>query len=144
MKIKPEEQAALINDAIGGKFQAVTWRNHPGGDPDTQYVWWYDGNPDPKVGQPGELRADQRPGDRQAARPGPLRARPGQAQDDLRGPEPGVRQEGVERLGAGSRRGRSPRPRTSTASSGRRFPTADEPNPGLAVGHTLIGMWISK
>ncbi|MDQ6696858.1 MAG: ABC transporter substrate-binding protein [Actinomycetota bacterium] len=43
------EQAQLINTAIGGKFQALTFRNHPGGDPDTQYVWWYDGNPDPKV-----------------------------------------------------------------------------------------------
>ena len=35
------DQSAVINDAIGGEFQAVGWRNHPGGDPDTQYVWWY-------------------------------------------------------------------------------------------------------
>ncbi len=21
------------------------WRNHPGGDPDKQYVWWYGGSP---------------------------------------------------------------------------------------------------
>ena len=48
VNIKPAEQAQLINDAIGGEFQAVTWRNHPGGDPDTQYVWWYDGDKDPK------------------------------------------------------------------------------------------------
>ena len=37
------DQSQLINAAIGGDFQAVTWRNHPGGDPDTQYVWWYNG-----------------------------------------------------------------------------------------------------
>ncbi len=49
MKLAASEQAQLINTAIGGKFQAITWRNHPGGDPDTQYVWWYDGDPDPKV-----------------------------------------------------------------------------------------------
>ena len=33
--------------------------------------------------QPGELRPHQRPGHRQAARPGPIRDRPGQAQEDL-------------------------------------------------------------
>ena len=49
LRLTSSEQAQLINTAIGGKFQAITWRNHPGGDPDTQYVWWYDGNPDPKV-----------------------------------------------------------------------------------------------
>ena len=31
----------MIDAAIGGEFQAVGWRNHPGADPDTQYVWWY-------------------------------------------------------------------------------------------------------
>jgi len=43
------DQSALIDAAIGGEFQAVTWRNHPGGDPDTQYVWWYnsDASPNP-------------------------------------------------------------------------------------------------
>ena len=35
------DQSAVIDAAIGGEFQAVGWRNHPGGDPDTQYVWWY-------------------------------------------------------------------------------------------------------
>jgi peptide/nickel transport system substrate-binding protein len=41
------DQSQLINAAIGGEFQAVTWRNHPGADPDTQYVWWYNQkNPD--------------------------------------------------------------------------------------------------
>ncbi|MGI8796594.1 MAG: ABC transporter substrate-binding protein [Acidimicrobiia bacterium] len=35
------EQTQIINTALAGAFQAVLWRNHPGGDPDTQYVWWY-------------------------------------------------------------------------------------------------------
>ena len=35
------EQTELINTALGGNFQAALWRNHPGGDPGTQYVWWY-------------------------------------------------------------------------------------------------------
>ena len=38
-------QTQLINDALAAKFEAVLWRNHPGGDPDTQYVWWHSGSP---------------------------------------------------------------------------------------------------
>jgi peptide/nickel transport system substrate-binding protein len=52
------DQSTLINQAIAGQFQVVGWRNHPGGDPDTQYVWWHSGSPvnfgrinDPKVDQ---------------------------------------------------------------------------------------------
>lgn len=41
--LQPIEQGALINTALGAKFQALLWRNHPGGDPDGQYVWWHSG-----------------------------------------------------------------------------------------------------
>jgi peptide/nickel transport system substrate-binding protein len=40
-----EDQTALINTALSGKFSILLWRNHPGDDPDTQYVWWYKGSP---------------------------------------------------------------------------------------------------
>jgi peptide/nickel transport system substrate-binding protein len=40
------EQAALISTAISGKYQAMVFRNYPGGDPDANYVWWKGaGNP---------------------------------------------------------------------------------------------------
>ena len=39
--LEPTEQAQMISDAIAGNFGALLWRMHPGGDPDTQYVWWY-------------------------------------------------------------------------------------------------------
>jgi peptide/nickel transport system substrate-binding protein len=46
--ISPQsDQSQYISVAIGGDFQAITWRNHPGGDPDTQYVWWYDYHSNP-------------------------------------------------------------------------------------------------
>jgi len=45
MNIKQVDEATLINDAIAGKFQASGWRNHPGFDPDTQWVWWHCNNP---------------------------------------------------------------------------------------------------
>jgi peptide/nickel transport system substrate-binding protein len=43
--LRSADQATLINQALGGDFQATVWRNHPGSDPDTQYVWWHTGSP---------------------------------------------------------------------------------------------------
>jgi peptide/nickel transport system substrate-binding protein len=39
--IQPVAQDVLISRAISGDFQQAGFRNHPGGDPDTQYVWWH-------------------------------------------------------------------------------------------------------
>jgi peptide/nickel transport system substrate-binding protein len=40
----PIEQSQYISYAIGGgdagQYQAILWRNFPGGDPDTLYQWW--------------------------------------------------------------------------------------------------------
>ncbi|MEX2269382.1 MAG: ABC transporter substrate-binding protein [Acidimicrobiia bacterium] len=44
MTIEPVAQANLISRVIGGDFQQAGFRNHPGGDPDTQYVWWHSGS----------------------------------------------------------------------------------------------------
>ncbi|MBV6508276.1 MAG: hypothetical protein JJLCMIEE_01336 [Acidimicrobiales bacterium] len=38
-------QSALINKALAGDFDLMLWRNHPGADPDTQYVWWHSTSP---------------------------------------------------------------------------------------------------
>ncbi|CAN5675563.1 ABC transporter substrate-binding protein [soil metagenome] len=46
VKVVLRDQAALINDAIGKKYQAMLFRNYPGGDPDSLYVWWYSGDKD--------------------------------------------------------------------------------------------------
>ncbi len=45
VNLKGVEQAALISTALGGDWQAISWRNHPGGNPDQQYVWWKSGLP---------------------------------------------------------------------------------------------------
>jgi peptide/nickel transport system substrate-binding protein len=37
------DQSQLIQTAIERNFQAITWRNYPGLDPDNNYVWWYGG-----------------------------------------------------------------------------------------------------
>jgi peptide/nickel transport system substrate-binding protein len=41
MNIKQEEQSQAINDVIAKNYQASGWRNHPGFDPDDQWVWWH-------------------------------------------------------------------------------------------------------
>ena len=46
VNIVQRDQAALISDAIGKQYQAMLFRNYPGGDPDINYVWWY-GNDNP-------------------------------------------------------------------------------------------------
>ncbi len=43
--IRTVDQSTLINEAIAGSFQAAGFRNHPGGDPDTNYNWWHSGSP---------------------------------------------------------------------------------------------------
>ncbi len=40
----PVDQANLISQAIGGQVDAFGWRNYPGQDPDTLYVWFYGGS----------------------------------------------------------------------------------------------------
>ena len=45
LKLQPTEQSAEIDRAIAGDFGALLWRNHPGGDPDLQYVWWQSESP---------------------------------------------------------------------------------------------------
>jgi peptide/nickel transport system substrate-binding protein len=45
VSIRTVDQSTLINEAIAGNFTGIGFRNHPGGDPDTQYVWWHSGSP---------------------------------------------------------------------------------------------------
>jgi len=50
------EESQYINDVIAGSFDAAGWRNHPGFDPDTQYVWWHCDNAPPAT-QPSTFPA---------------------------------------------------------------------------------------
>ena len=45
MSVKAVDESQGINNVIGKQFQAVGWRNHPGFDPDTEWVWWHCDNP---------------------------------------------------------------------------------------------------
>ena len=41
--IRMVDQTAEISTAISGDYNVLLWRNHPGEDPDTEYVWWHSG-----------------------------------------------------------------------------------------------------
>lgn len=41
----PVDEAQIINLALAGKTDAFLWRNYPGSDPDTLYVWFHSGSP---------------------------------------------------------------------------------------------------
>jgi peptide/nickel transport system substrate-binding protein len=45
VSIRTVDQATLINEVIAGSFQGAGFRNHAGGDPDTNYNWWHSGSP---------------------------------------------------------------------------------------------------
>src|SRR6185295_13678988 len=45
VSVRNVSQAEQIDESIAGSFQAEAFRNHPGGDPDTQYIWWHSGFP---------------------------------------------------------------------------------------------------
>jgi peptide/nickel transport system substrate-binding protein len=56
-KLTPIEQGQYIGLALNGTFQAFSWRNHSGLDPDQQRVWWQSasavpyGTPAPNFGR---------------------------------------------------------------------------------------------
>jgi peptide/nickel transport system substrate-binding protein len=41
---KQDDQTNFITAAISGNFSIMLWRQHPGDDPDGQYVWWNTGS----------------------------------------------------------------------------------------------------
>jgi peptide/nickel transport system substrate-binding protein len=41
MTVKAVDESQGINNVIAKQYQAAGWRNHPGFDPDTEWVWWH-------------------------------------------------------------------------------------------------------
>ena len=89
--LRSTDQATLINEAIGGQYQAHVWRNHPGGDPDEQYIWWHSGLPT-NFGKFSDPEIDR------LLDEGRVTARRGHPPAAVRGPQPALRRAGVERL----------------------------------------------
>jgi peptide/nickel transport system substrate-binding protein len=43
--LRTADQSRVIDEMLAGTFQSVGSRGFPGGDGDTQYVWWHSGSP---------------------------------------------------------------------------------------------------
>jgi peptide/nickel transport system substrate-binding protein len=39
--MRTADQATLINEALGGNYEALMWKQHGGGDADDGYIWWH-------------------------------------------------------------------------------------------------------
>lgn len=144
VSIKQVEQAQLINDAIAGNFEALGWRNHPGGDPDTQYVWWHSGSSGTNaVANPINFGRINDPEIDALLDAGRVES------------DPGRRQEIYENL---NRRFASEMHNlwtswtvwaVGTATNvhgvlGPDLPSGSAPFPGLATGHPVVGMWVEQ
>jgi peptide/nickel transport system substrate-binding protein len=136
VNLKGIEQAQLINTALGGDFQAISWRNHPGGDPDTQYIWWYGGSPvnfgridDPEI----NALLDQ-------ARSEPDKAKRVSIYEDVNRE---FAKEVYDLWLNWTEWNIATAPEVEGV-FGPSLPTGEEPFPGLAAGHTVAGMWVEK
>jgi peptide/nickel transport system substrate-binding protein len=136
VNLKTVEQAALINNALGSDWNAMAWRNHPGGAPDLQYVWWKSGSPvnfgkfnDPEMDallDAGRLESDS---DKAAA----------------------IYQDVNRRFGSQVWNAWLNWTIWDVATApsvhgvfGPDLPDGGKPFPGLATGHPVSGMWISQ
>ncbi len=136
VSLKSVEQAALINTALGSDWNAMAWRNHPGGAPDLQYVWWKGGSPvnfgkfkDPDMDallDAGRLESDS--------------AKAATIYQDVN-----------KRFGSQVWNAWLNWTIWDVASApdvhgvyGPDLPDGGKPFPGLATGHPVSGMWISK
>jgi peptide/nickel transport system substrate-binding protein len=154
------DQAALINDAIGKAYQAMLFRNYPGGDPDANYVWWYggtkgeDGKFSPNVVNFAgfndeevnrlldEGRSEPDPDKRKAIYQDLNKRMATQVHGLWSWYTPWAIVEAAEVHGVVG----PPLPGEDASEPGPATTDdpARQPNLGLATGHSLIGMWIAK
>ncbi|QXC61647.1 ABC transporter substrate-binding protein [Aquihabitans sp. G128] len=157
VKIVLRDQAALINDAIGKKYQAALFRNFPGGDPDSNYVWWYSGTTTDGKFSPNlvnfagfrddevdklldEGRSEPDPAKRKAIYQDLNKRMATQVHGAWSWYTPWAVVEGADVHGILG----PPLPGPDASK-----PTADDdadlqPSRGLATGHSLLGLWVAR
>jgi peptide/nickel transport system substrate-binding protein len=135
VEIVTVDQSTQIDTAINGEFDSIGWRNHPGGDPDGQYVWWQSTYPT-NFGRINDPDIDQL------------------LEEGRTNPDPDTRQQVYEDL---NRRfgeqvynlwlyytlwsvATAPDVHGVLAPT----PSGDDPFPGLAVGHPVETLWVEQ
>lgn len=136
--LKTVEQANLISTALDPKsdWNAMAWRNHPGGAPDLQYVWWHSGMPT-NFGKINDPEIDRLLDEG--------RAEPDAAKQQT------IYQDLNKRFASQAYNLWLNWTRWDVATApdvhgiyGVDLPEGGKPFPGLATGHPVDGMWISK
>ena len=160
VRIVQRDQAALINDAIAKKYQAMVFRNYPGGDPDSMYVWWYGGTKgedgtfapnlvnfagvnDPDMNKLlDEGRSETDPAKRKTIYQNLNRILAGKVYGiwSWYTPWAVVEQSKVHNILGPPLPGADPSKPGKAKTTDPEF----EPSKGLATGHSLIGLWISN
>ena len=157
VKIRKMQQADLIESAIVKDYQAMVFRNYPGGDPDQNYVWWYgtmagsenpsptnfSGFNDPEMNKLlDEGRSEPDPAKRKTIYENVNRRMADQVFSVWAWYTPwsivtGSNVHGI--LGP-------PLPGPDVSKPGPKSTTdpAQEPSLGLATGHSLLGLWIAS
>ncbi len=130
------DQANLINTAVAGDFQFFIWRNHPGGDPDEQYVWWHSGLPT-NFGRINDPEIDRL---LEAGRAEPDPEARSQIYDDL---STRFATEAYN-IWAYYTPWSVPHSPTVNGVLGPQLPDGSDPFTGLALGHPSSGIWISE
>ena len=135
--LRTVEQATLIDNAIAGQYQAMLFRNYPGGEPDQNYIWWYgEGNPvnfggwdDPELNallDEGRETADAT--ERKAIYQDVNRLMTSEVYALWTTFVPWVIVTAADVHGV----------------IGPTLPDGEEPNVGLATGHSLLGLWVDQ
>jgi peptide/nickel transport system substrate-binding protein len=143
MTVKAVDESQGINNVIGKQFQAVAWRNHPGYDPDTEYVWWHCDNPSGVCNNPVNFGGFNDPVINKALEDGRSNPDPAQRRADYET----VNREFAKQMynGWGSWVDWSvPAARRVHGVANLPLPDGSAPFPGLTSGFDPAGAWVSK
>ena len=135
--LKQDDQTAFIITAVTGNFSIMLWRNHPGDDPDVQYVWW-------NTGSLRELRQDRRPGLQALLDQGRSEPDPAKRKADLPAGQQGVLEAGLQRVGLQRRLDASRHRRRCRASQGPPLPDGGGKPEFLFGRHPLLGIYLTQ
>jgi peptide/nickel transport system substrate-binding protein len=143
MVVKSVDESQGINNVIAKQFQAVAWRNHPGFDPDTEYVWWHCDNKKGLCNNPVNFNGFNDPIINKALEDGRSNSDPAKRRTDY---EAVNREFGKMVYNAwGDWSDWSvPAAKRAHGVANLPLPDGDAPFPGLTSGFDPAGLWVSK
>jgi peptide/nickel transport system substrate-binding protein len=143
MNVKSVDESQGINTVIGKHFQAVAWRNHPGFDPDTEYVWWHCDKPGKVCDNPVNFNGFDDPVINHALEDGRASADPAQRRRDYETVNRQFAKMLYDAWGDWSD-WTVPAQKRVHGIANLPLPDGHAPFPGLTSGFDPAGLWVSK